>query len=62
MKDTDILISENKYLEQVNEKLMFDHENMKRFLQDLRHPEAYGHAVTPEVRQVAARILQELQL
>jgi hypothetical protein len=62
MKDTDILISENKYLEQINEKLMFDNEKMKRFLQDLRHPEAYGHAVTTEVRQIAARILQELQL
>jgi hypothetical protein len=62
MKDQDVLISENKYLESINEKLMFDNEKMKRFLGDLRHPEAYGHAVTPEVRQVAARILGELQL
>lgn len=61
MKDQDILISENKYLEQVNEKLMYDNSNMKRFLEDLKHPEAYGHAVTPEVRQLAAKILGELQ-
>lgn len=61
MKDTDILISENKYLEQVNMKLSMDHNKMKFFIQELLHPEAFGHAVTPEVRQVAARILKELE-
>jgi hypothetical protein len=61
MKDTDILISENKYLEQVNMKLSMDHNRMKSFLEDLKHPESYGHAVTPEVRQLAAKILVELQ-
>lgn len=61
MKDTATLISENKHLEDVNIKLSMDHHKMKLFLEDLKHPEAYGHAVTPEVRQVAARILRELE-
>jgi hypothetical protein len=60
MKDTDILISENKYLEQINMKLTMDHNKMKLFIQELLHPEAFGHAVTPEVRKYASDILKEL--
>lgn len=38
-----------------------DHSVMKEFLQDLLHPEQYGHAVPQEVRQRAYRILNELR-
>lgn len=34
-------------------------ERLRNFLLDLRHPEAYGHAVTQEVRQLAARLYAE---
>lgn len=60
MKDMDVLISENKYLEQINMKLSMDHNKMKLFIQELVHPEGLGYAVTPEVRKFASDILKEL--
>lgn len=60
MKDLATYIEEQKYLETANRLLMTDHEIMRSFLVDLKHPEGYGHAVSEEVRKLAARILNGL--
>lgn len=60
MKDLATLDNENKYLENVNMQLSVDHQKMRLLLEDIIHPEAYGHAVPVEVRKRASEILRGL--
>lgn len=38
--------------------ILLENSNLRAFIRRLVHPEDLGHAVTPEVRQLAAKVLR----
>lgn len=55
--DIDTLEQENRQLNARNARLTTEIAIMSDFIRDLLHPEMYGHAVTPEIRDRARRVL-----
>lgn len=60
MKEIATLNNEIDYMQTALRDLTVDHARMRLFLEDLIHPEGYGHAVSSEVRKKASELLHGL--